>query len=211
MEKLTSRIIKYILGLFIVTVGIGFAVKSNFGVSPVSAIPYTMTKIIGLEMGLGTMIFQSFLVVIQILILRKNFELKNLLQIGVSIVFGWMTTFSNYVVGLLPFADILGVRIAMILVSCVLIALGIALYVPANIVPMPSEGLIKTVADVTKKNFSDIKVIFDCTVVLISAVLCLVFIKSFGSIGFGTVVLAILVGIINKQFIKLFKRVKIIK
>ena len=50
MEKLTSRIIKYILGLFIVTVGIGFAVKSNFGVSPVSAIPYTMTKIISLEM-----------------------------------------------------------------------------------------------------------------------------------------------------------------
>ncbi len=211
MENSVQRIIKYVLGLFIVTLGIGFAVNSNFGVSPVSAIPYTMTKITGLEMGLGTMIFQSLLVVIQILILRKNFELKNLLQVGVSIVFGWMTTFSNYVVGLLPFTDILGIRIAMILISSVLIAIGIALYVPSNIVPMPSEGLIKTVADVTKKNFSDIKVIFDCTVVAISATLCLIFIKSFGSIGVGTVILAVTVGVINKQVVKFFKKVKIIK
>ena len=143
--------------------------------------------------------------------MRKNFELKNLLQVGVGFVFGYMTDFSNYIVGLLPYTDVLAVRIAMIFISTVLIALGIALYVPANIVPLPTEGLIKTVSEVTKYNFSNIKVIFDCSVVVISAVLCLIFLHSFGSIGFGTVIMAFLVGIINKRIINLFKKVKIIK
>ncbi len=211
MEGFSSRIIKYILGLFIVTIGVAFAIKSNFGVSPVSAIPYTMEILFDIEMGVATIIFQSFLVVLQIIILRRKFEIKNLFQILVSIVFGWMTTFSNYIIGFLPDIQALPLRIGMILLSCVLIAIGIALYVPANIIPMPSEGFIKTVADVLKKNFSDIKVFFDCSVVMISAVLCLIFIHAFGSIGFGTVVLAVLVGIINKQTVKFFKRIKIIK
>ena len=33
----------YVMGLFIMTLGVSISVKSNLGVSPVSSIPYTMT------------------------------------------------------------------------------------------------------------------------------------------------------------------------
>lgn len=67
------------------------SVKSNLGVSPVSSIPYTITCITGLEMGKATILFHIVLVALQILILRKAFKIKNLLQVVVGVVFGYYT------------------------------------------------------------------------------------------------------------------------
>ena len=51
------RMFVYLLGLFIMTLGISMSVKSNLGVSPVSSIPYSITCIFGLEMGKATILF----------------------------------------------------------------------------------------------------------------------------------------------------------
>ncbi len=206
MQKLPIRFLKYIAGLFIMTIGISIAIKSSLGSPPVSAFPYTLTLITGLEMGIGTMLFQSFFVILQILILRRDFALKNLLQVLVSVVFGRMTTFSNSLMALLPDPESMVLRILMIFASCFLIALGIALYVPANLVPMPTEGFVKTVAEKTDKAFGSVKIVFDCLFVTVSAVLCLIFTRTFGSIGVGTVILAIFVGLLNKQIIRFFHK-----
>ena len=78
-ENYAIRFCIYIVGLFIMTLGISLSVKSNLGVSPVSSIPYTITCITGLAMGKATIVFHIVLVVMQILILRKAFPMKNLL------------------------------------------------------------------------------------------------------------------------------------
>ncbi len=209
MQKLPVRFAKYIIGLFIMTIGISIGIKSSLGSPPVSAFPYTLTLVAGLEMGIGTMLFQSFFVLLQILILRREFELKNLLQVLVSVVFGRMTTFSNSLLALLPDPESMVLRLVMIFVSCFLIALGIALYVPANLVPMPTEGFIKTVAEKTGRAFGSIKIVFDCLFVAVSAALCLIFTQTFGSIGIGTVILAIFVGLLNKQIVKFFRKMSV--
>lgn len=95
-ENYITRLLVYLLGLFIMTLGVSMSVKSNLGVSPVSSIPYTITCITGLEMGKATILFHIVLVFMQILILRKAFKIKNLLQIIVGVIFGYFTTFSNY-------------------------------------------------------------------------------------------------------------------
>ena len=91
--NLKTRLPVYFLGLFIMTLGIAMSVKSDLGVSPISSIPYTMTCIWGLEMGKATILLHCFLVLLQVLILRSRFQIKNLLQILVGIVFGYFTTF----------------------------------------------------------------------------------------------------------------------
>lgn len=52
----------YVLGLFIMTLGIALSVKSDLGVSPVSSIPYTIACLTGLEMGRATIVFHVALV-----------------------------------------------------------------------------------------------------------------------------------------------------
>ena len=105
MKNMKVRIPMYFVGLFIMTIGIALSVKSNLGVSPVSSIPYTMTCVWGIEMGKATIIFHAALVLIQIIILRKNFKPINLLQIVVGVVFGYFTTFCNYLATFLPSTD----------------------------------------------------------------------------------------------------------
>lgn len=204
MKNMKVRIPMYFIGLFIMTIGIALSVKSNLGVSPVSSIPYTMTCVWGIEMGKATIIFHAALVLIQILILRKRFKPINLLQIVVGIVFGYFTTFCNYLATYLPSTDNMVMRIVLMLVSTVFIAVGIFFYLPADLIPLAGEGVMQAVSDVTKIEFSKVKIGFDCSMVVISVITCLICIHSLGSVGVGTVIAAFLVGFnlgrVNKAF-----------
>ena len=204
MKNMKVRIPMYFVGLFIMTIGIALSVKSNLGVSPVSSIPYTMTCVWGIEMGKATIIFHAALVLIQILILRKRFRPINLLQVVVGIVFGYFTTFCNYLATYLPSTDNMVMRIVLMLVSTVFIAVGIFFYLPADLIPLAGEGVMQAVSDVTKIEFSKVKIGFDCSMVVISVITCLICIHSLGSVGVGTVIAAFLVGFnlgrVNKAF-----------
>ncbi len=188
------------------TLGIGFAIESDLGAAPVSAFPYTLQIVANLDIGLGTILFQSVLVLLQLVILRKKFELKNLLQIPAGMIFGWMTGFSSDLVSMIPDTDSMILRVIMVITGSFLIALGLAFYVPANIVPLPSEGVIKAVSDIKNISFSNLKIAFDCTMVVLSGVLCFSVNGTLKSVGIGTVILAITVGLINKQILKLFQK-----
>ena len=198
-RTMANRLICYFIGLFIMTVGIAISVKSNLGVSPVSSIPYTLTRCWGIEMGKATILFHCVLVLLQILILRKKFKLKSLFQVPVGIIFGYFTTFCNYLMTFLPTPNNIVVRICMILISTVLVAIGIFFYLPANIMPLAGEGVMQAVADTTKIDFPKVKVSFDIAMVAISLVTCLLVLHNIGSIGIGTVIAAVLVGVVLGQ------------
>ncbi len=194
--KISKRLFMYFLGLFVMTIGVSISVKSNLGVSPVSSIPYTVTCVWGIEMGKATILFHCVLVILQILILRRRFKIKNLLQIPVGIVFGYFTTFCNWCVSFLPSPENIAIRIVMVLISTVIVAIGITLYLPADIMPLAGEGTMQAVSDVTGIIFSKVKIGFDVSMVIISLVTCLIALRSMGSVGLGTIIAAFLVGFI---------------
>lgn len=204
MKHMKVRIPMYFIGLFIMTIGIAFSVKSNLGVSPVSSIPYTMTCVWGIEMGKATILFHIVLVLIQILLLRKKFKPVQFLQIVVGVIFGYFTTFCNYMVSYLPTPNNLAIRIGMVLISTVFVAIGIFLYLPADLIPLAGEGCMQAVSSVTHIEFSKVKIGFDCTMVIVSTITCLAILHNLGSVGIGTIIAAILVGtlvgIINRAF-----------
>ena len=203
-ENLGTRLGVYFLGLFLMTLGVSMSVKSNLGVSPVSSIPYTITCITGLEMGKATILFHVFLVVLQILILRKAFRKKHLLQVVVGVIFGYFTTFSNYLFSFLPTPEGLVVRFLMMLGSAVLIAIGIFFYLPADIIPLAGEGAMQAISDTTKVVFNKVKIGFDVSMVAVSLVACLLVLRELGSVGVGTIITSVLVGavlgVINQWF-----------
>lgn len=213
MKNLKVRIPMYFIGLFILTIGIAFSVKSDLGVSPVSSIPYTLTVVWGVEMGFATVLFHIGLVLIQLLLLRKRFKPKNLLQIAVGIVFGLFTSLCNYLVMLIPSSENIFVRIIMLIISIIVVAVGIFFYVPADIMPLAGEGTMLAISQVTGLKFSTVKIGFDITVSLISLVVCLIAVHGMGSVGVGTIVSAVMTGVVLKILNKLFedKRDRLIK
>ncbi|WP_407379654.1 YczE/YyaS/YitT family protein [Methanobrevibacter sp.] len=186
------------------TVGIAFSIKSNLGISPVSTIPYTMTVIWGVEIGIATIIFHCILVLIQFILLKDKFGMKNLSQIPIGIIFGFFTSFSVYLLSFIPESTSFLISLIYMVISIFTIAFGIFLYLPPNLIPLAGEGAMQAVSIVFDKKFSNVKIGFDVTMVVISAITCLFFIHSSGSVGLGTIISAVFVGMALKLIVKLY-------
>ena len=203
-KKTGIRLAFYFTGFLIMTLGVAVSIKSGLGVSPISSVPYTITVVFGMEMGLATMLFSVCAALLEIPILRKKYKLSNLLQIPVSVVFGiFMTTCVN-LVGVIPNPANFAVRLILMLISTVIVAIGVFMYLSAGYIPLPTEGVLLAIAEVTNTKFASLKVIGDVTMVTVSLATCLIALGTFGSIGLGTVVSALLVGTEVKLLTKLF-------
>ena len=204
MKITKNKAIMYLKGLFIIAIGASLSVKSDLGVSPVTTVPYTVTYIWNVDMGITTFLFHLLLVLIEFLMLRKNFKLTNLLQVVVGIVFGLFTSLCNYIVFLIPFPDTMAVRIILLVLSIFAVAVGLFFYVPAEIMPMAVEGLMLVISEVLKVKFSTVKIVLDIAFSLISLAICLIAVHVMGSVGVGTIVSAVTTGLILKLLNKWF-------
>ena len=88
MNKL-KRYVIFLIGLFVNSLGVSLITKASLGTSPISSIPYVLSLSFPFTLGNFTIFFSVFLILLQLLILRKNFKLEHVLQIPVSIVFGY--------------------------------------------------------------------------------------------------------------------------
>lgn len=203
-EELTfKRIFNYVFGLFLITLGVAFSVKSGLGSTPVASIPYALNLISGIDLGITTFLFQVFLVIVELILLRRKFKVKHFLQVFVSVIFGFFTSFSMALMYFVPPAGNLIIAFLMSILSIILIALGIFFYVPANIVPISVEGVTQAIAIVTNNPFSKTKVYFDVTMVSSSLILSYLFLGSFGSVGIGTILGACCIGLTVKLIHKI--------
>ena len=82
MEKL-KRYLIFLVGLFVNSLGVSLITKANLGTSPISSIPYVLSLNFPFTLGNFTIFFSIFLIVLQLIILRKNFKLEHILQIPV--------------------------------------------------------------------------------------------------------------------------------
>lgn len=125
----------------------------------------------------------------------RRFECKNLLQIPVGMVFGVFTTTCNTLAAMFPSTDNLIIRLLMCWIATVFVAIGIFFYVPADIMPLAGEGAMLAIYTLTGKPFPTVKIAFDVSMVILSLITCLIFLHGLGSVGIGTVIAALLVGI----------------
>ena len=203
-EELTlKRIFNYIFGLYLITLGVAFSIKSGLGSAPVSSIPYAMDLVWAIEIGVATFIFHAILVLIELVLLRRNFKPKHFMQVFVGVLFGAFTSISVSLMGFIPPADNFIVALLMSVLSIFLIALGLFFYVPTNIIPLSVEGVTQAIAIVTNRPFPKIKVYFDVCVVATALIISYVFLGSFGSVGIGTILGALFVGTTVKYIHKI--------
>ena len=120
---------------------------------------------------------------------------KKLLQIPVAMLFRAFTTTCNTLAAMFPSTDNLIIRLLMCWIATVFVAIGIFFYVPADIMPLAGEGAMLAISTLTGKPFPTVKIAFDVSMVIISLSTCLIFLHGLGSVGIGTVIAALLVGI----------------
>ena len=191
--QLAARLTIYCLGLLVLAFGIALSVNCNLGVSPVSSLPYVVSQILGISLGTCTTLVYGTYVLIQMVLNGRKFQPALLLQLVFSTIFGYFVDGAKAVLGDFMLPGYLG-QLAMLAVSIVLIGFSLVLYIDVKIAPMPAEGLVACIAEKLGKPFSTVKTLFDCTSVLVGAILCFVFLGRLTGIREGTVITAMLVG-----------------
>lgn len=198
MDHPIKRIALLCFGLMVMAFGVAFSIKGAMGTSPISSVPYVTAKISGLSVGTTTIIMNFIFILIQIAILRRQYEWLQLLQLPAAILFGSMIDAAGQVLQAVTFSNYFH-QWLLCIVGIFLVALGISLEVKANLVTTAGEGIVLAICKVTPIKFSNMKIVFDVTLVCISIVLLLVFLGHLDGVREGTVAAAIFVGLITKQ------------
>ena len=196
MEKL-KRYLIFLVGLFVNSLGVSLITKANLGTSPISSIPYVLSLNFPFTLGNFTIFFSIFLIVLQLIILRKNFKLEHILQIPVSIIFGYfidLTMILFFWVN--PEAYIM--KIVYLLMGCLILGVGVYMEVLADVVMLPGESFVRAIVLTWKTNFGTTKICFDVSMSVIAAVLSFVFAGRLDGVREGTVIAALLVGFIAR-------------
>lgn len=199
--EIAKRYVLFVISLFFAALGVAFTKHGELGVSPISSVANVMScKFSSLSLGTWLIIWNCFLVAGQIIILRKNFKLIQLLQIPLSFLFGWFTDFGMWLVAFIS-VDSYPMRIAMVVVGISILGFGISLSVIANVIMNSGEAFVKAVSDTLNKEFGNTKIGFDVLCVIISLALSLSFFD-FTVVGTreGTIISALLTGVVVKFF-----------
>lgn len=206
MNKLIRYII-FLIGLFVNSLGVSLITKANLGTSPISSIPYVLSLNFPLTLGNFTIIFSLLLIFLQLLILRKNFKPEYYLQIPVSILFGYFIDFTMILLAFVQ-PESYPSKIIYLLIGCVILGFGVYIEVLADVVMLPGESFVRAIVQTWNREFGSTKVCFDVSMAVIAAVLSFVLAHRLDGVREGTVIAALLVGFIARQFGKALAFVK---
>lgn len=200
-KETVKRYILFVISLFFCGVGIAFTKHAELGVSPISSLANVISiKFDFISFGNWLIVSNLILLLGQIILLRRNFKLIQLVQIPLSFIFGYFTDFGMWMIKDIPNGNYI-VRLLLVAAGIVFIGFGISLGVIADVVLNSGEAFVKALADVTKKDFGTVKIIFDMSWVLFSIVLSLLLFdgKLLGTRE-GTIISAVFVGVTVKIF-----------
>lgn len=199
--EIVKRYVLFVISLFFAALGVAFTKHGELGVSPISSVANVMScKFPSLSLGTWLIIWNCVLIAGQIVILRKKFQLIQLLQVPLSFIFGWFTDLGMWIVSFIP-ANSYPIRLAMVFIGIVILAFGISLSVIANVIMNSGEAFVKAISDISNKEFGNVKIAFDVLCVVIALVLSLIF-YYFTIVGTreGTIISALLTGVAVKFF-----------
>ncbi|MDJ1370783.1 hypothetical protein C7K25_05300 [Gulosibacter molinativorax] len=194
--SLTLRYLTFLVGLFVMSIGIALSVYALIGTTPISAIPLVMSYATPLSLGFYTVAINVVLFFVQILILRRKFELIQILQIPAAFAFGALCDLSVWLLrGLDGVAE--GnylIQVALSVAGSVVLGVGVWLQVTPRVLTLAGDGTAVAIARVTKRPFSSVKILFDSSLVVIAVILSLIFFMELRGVREGTILAAWLVG-----------------
>ena len=205
---IVKRYLLILVGLAIMAFGVAFSIKASLGTSPILSVPYAISLFTPLSVGTATITMHCVFILLQILILRKDYHPIQLMQLPVAFFFGYLTDFGVWAVQRISYHAYWQQWI-ICLIGILLVAVGVSLEVKAGVVVLAGEGVVLAICKVLPVKFGHMKVGFDVTLVVIACILSIVFTGRLQGVREGTVAAALLVGTLARQFGKLLSRWKL--
>ena len=193
-----KRYLFFLAGLFINSFGVSFITKAALGTSPISSVPYTLSLGFSPTLGMFTLYMSIVLILIQIILLRKDFPRQYLLQIPVSFLFSWFIDMTMELLGFLSPAAY-PAKVICLLLGCAILGFGVFMEMAAGVVMLPGECFVNAISRTFHTDFGRTKVAFDTSITVAAAIIGIVLYRELAGVREGTIVAAVLVGMIARR------------
>ena len=185
------RCILYFAGLVVLAFGITLNTKTQLGVSPLMSVAYNVSEIWNLPFGVVSFVYYLFMILLQMLLLGKDFHLFQFAQVLTSFISSYfMQLFSD----ILPLFETTLTNILGMVVGIILTGTGAAMSVSAHLAPNPGDGLADAVGKRFRKDMGFGKNLIDFTALVCALIIGFVFTGGILGVGIGTAMAMLFTG-----------------
>lgn len=204
---LIRRYTMFIVGLFIASMGVALSTKASLGTSPVASVPYSVSLMSSLFTFGGWLNLWSIIqITVQVILLKRNCNMVEIaIQTVLAFVYGYLTNFSCFLIRGMEVSGYFA-QVVCMLAGCFVLALGIWVQLKGNVAMLPGEAMNRAISTVTGKKYENIKIFFDVTYIIISAIIGICFLGGLKGVREGSIVAAILIGNIIKAYNYIWNR-----
>lgn len=199
----------FLIGLFIASMGVALSAKAGLGTSPVASLPYTVSLMSGLLTFGGWLNALSVTqITIQVILLKGKCKYVEIfLQTVLAFIYGYLTDFSCFLIRGLTLHNY-PAQLACMAASCFVLAFGIWVQLKGNVALLPGEAMNRAISQVTGKKYTNIKIFFDALYIVLSAILCMIFLGGLKGVREGSIIAAVAVGMLIKGYEKIYRRIR---
>ncbi|MDH4619351.1 YitT family protein [Brevibacillus sp. AY1] len=196
LHPLTIRYIVFMLGLAVMGYGIAMMIEANVGVAPWDTLHIGLQKTFGLTIGMWSQIMGLSIIFASYAIGRIKPTVGmflNMIFFGLFIdLFLWLKWF--------PVGDTVIERVAMFAGGLLIYTFGTGMYISPRLGAGPRDSFMLALHERMGWGIGNVRIGIECTVTLFGFFLG-------GPVSLGTLVTALAIGPLIKQFIPLWERI----
>ena len=181
------------------TIGIVMIVQCTLGTTPIASLTYVLSINTSLSIGIWMFMFNSCLIIGQLLLFGKHITTKDkieiLLQIPSAIIFSIFRDLSMYLFRNVAPIDY-ATSVLMLLIGCLVQSLGLSISMKPNVTLLSADAFVRYISQKFNKRFSQCKIVFDVSTVVMAVLISLWLSTSIQGVREGTVIAACINGYI---------------
>ena len=193
-HQLIERYFFLVLSLELMSIGIVFISHGDLGIPPFLSLSYVLSSYFKSSLLLNDLLQQILFIIIQILILRKNFKKRQLCQIFLWFLLNIFLIINNIIFLGNFYPKNYLIKILFLLFGCFLIGIGINIQFFIKTIYTPYEGLFLTIYNILQYNISYSKIIFDFILIILTTIFSYLLFGSIIGVKEGTIICGIFIG-----------------
>ncbi len=192
-RNMAKKILAAVVGVFFIGVGVAFNNCAGLGNDPVGIVYDGIRNTAGLstaQLGMASNAVNIFLVLLLWVIGRRYISIGTIIYF---LPYGSFVSIGERIYRALAHTETITVRIGFSVVGCLLLYLGVAIFIVVDIGVDPFTGIVLVICDKIKKEYRYVKIAFDISMILLGTVLG-------GTLGIVTIVTALTGGPVIQFF-----------
>lgn len=180
-------------------------IHANIGMGSVEALNSSIGLLLDIKIGTVAIIVNVLLIILQVVILRKQFRLIHLLQLPIVLFQGIIINFFLYEVLHAVQFDSYEERLAIVIVCSIVNGIMLGLLAAIQFISFPLEAACLAIHQKTNWDFGKIRLSFDLINMLLSIAIS-IYLRSHFNVREGTIIIGLLFSIVIGCSYQFFKR-----